>query len=65
MTFDQIKRFYGTQYAAAVAINVSPQVVSKWGKRGEIPLPAQVDWEVNSKGKLKADLPAIVRRKAA
>lgn len=65
MTFEQVKAFYGTQYAAAVAIKVSPQVVSKWGKRGEIPLWAQVRWEVQSKGGVRADLPRFVRRRAA
>jgi hypothetical protein len=64
MTVDDLKQHYGTQAAAADAINVSRQAVSLWGDKG-IPLEYQVEWEVATSGKLRADLPAIVRESAA
>jgi hypothetical protein len=64
MTVDDLKAFYGTQAAAADAIDVSPQAVSLWVDKG-IPLDYQVRWEVVSGGRLKADLPRIVRQGVA
>lgn len=64
MTVDDLKLFYGTQERAAEAITVSKQAVSLWARKG-IPLDYQVQWEVASQGRLKADLPAIVRESAA
>jgi hypothetical protein len=60
MNVEQLIEHYGTQAAAAVAIKVSPQAVSKW-KSGGIPLDFQIKWEVQSGGALRADLPAEVR----
>ena len=65
MTVDDVKSFYGTQDKAAAAIGVSKQAVSLWGKQGKIPTDPQIAWEIDSKGKLRADLPVQIRRRAA
>lgn len=61
MTPDDLISHYHTQSAAAAAINRNRQTVHEWCKAGKLPLDAQVDWEVASEGKLKADLPDQVR----
>lgn len=70
MTSDQITAHYRTLTAAAQAIGRNKQTVSNWfiaeRERGEkLPLDAQVDWEVESAGKLRADLPDEVRNPPA
>lgn len=62
MNIQQLVEHYGDQAAAADAIRVSRQAVSKWKKAGRIPLEYQLQWEENSAGAVRADLPAFVRR---
>jgi hypothetical protein len=62
MTYDQLVRYYGTPIAAAKARRIDRQRVHGWKKRGSIPLTDQVEYEVVTGGRLKADLPRAVRR---
>lgn len=65
MTPDDLLTHYHTQAAAAAAINRNRQTVHEWCKAGRLPLDAQVDWEVATAGKLRADLPDEVRNAKA
>jgi len=61
MNVEQLTKHYGTQAAAAEAIDITPQAVSKWKDLGAIPIEYQIKWEVDSGGALKADLPDEIR----
>jgi hypothetical protein len=66
MQIDQVIRHYKTQAAAAEAIEISPQLMSKLKREEEeegkrIPTDYQIKWEVQSNGILKADLPDEIR----
>jgi hypothetical protein len=61
MSPDDLLTHYHTQAAAALAIGRNRQTVHEWCKAGKLPLDAQVDWEVATSGKLKADLPKQIR----
>ncbi len=61
MNIEQLTRHYGTQAKAAEAIEVTPQAVSKWKDQGAIPIEYQIRWEIESGGKVKADLPKAIR----
>lgn len=70
MTSDEILKHYPTLTAAAEAIKRNKQTVSIWfiaeRERGErLPTDAQIAWEVESKGELRADLPEEVRNPKA
>jgi transcriptional regulator with XRE-family HTH domain len=47
---------YRTQAEAADELGMSKQTVSHWLKTGSIPLKSQIQIEVKTDGKLKADL---------
>lgn len=57
MTYDQSIKFFGTQSEMARALGVEPPSVYEW-KNG-IPLVRQYQIELATKGKLKADVPAL------
>lgn len=61
MTPDDVLAHYHTQAAAADAIGKNRQTVHEWVKAGKFPTDAQIAWEVESAGVLKADLPPEVR----
>jgi DNA-binding transcriptional regulator YdaS (Cro superfamily) len=63
MTYDQLLAVFKTQRAAANAIGVSKQAVSQWKRKG-IPRDSQINIEVKTGGKLRADLPQEVRQSA-
>ncbi|MFB2539468.1 hypothetical protein [Acinetobacter sp. c3-l95] len=56
MTVDDLKQFYGVQRDCDLAekLQRNKSVISYWRKG--IPLPTQAQFELISKGKLKADL---------
>ena len=66
MTFDQLLAHYGTQKKAAAALaafgdgkggnGLAQSSISEWGERG-IPPARQAQYEILTKGKLKADRP--------
>lgn len=61
MTFKQIISFWGGVDAARKALGLkSRQTLYNWRDKG-IPLEAQVNVEVITAGKLKADLPQQIR----
>lgn len=60
MTFNQIITHWGGVDAARKALGLSRQTLYNWRDKG-IPLEAQVNVEVVTEGKLKADLPQMVR----
>ncbi len=64
MNVDHLIAHYKTQAAAAAAIEVTPQAVSKWKGR-EIPIEFQIRWEMASSGVLRADIPEEIRRGAS
>lgn len=60
MTKDEAITFYGSQDALARAIGVKQPTVSGWGEYP--PLDRQIDIEVATGGRLKADLTEEQRR---
>jgi len=56
MTYEQLIDFYGTQKAAADALELSQPSLSEWKKNG-IPAPRQAQYELLTDGKLRADRP--------
>jgi len=56
MTYEQLVAHYGSQAAAARALDIQPPSVSEWKDNG-IPLPRQAQYEILTRGKLKADRP--------
>lgn len=61
MTYDELITHYGNPAAAAAAIGLDRQVAYGWKVRGGIPLEQQCKYEVESGGKLKADIPPKLR----
>lgn len=67
MTLNDIKSHYRTFKAAAAAAGCSQSSISNWKKRGKVPLPAQMKFEVLTKGALRTasrDLSLIAKRRA-
>jgi hypothetical protein len=63
MQIRDIESRYESWAAAAKAIGISPQLMSKLKRSNkEIPIEYQIKWEVASNGELKADLPQEVRQ---
>jgi DNA-binding transcriptional regulator YdaS (Cro superfamily) len=56
VTYEQLIEHYGTQRAAADALGLQPPSVCVWQTTG-IPPPRQAQYELLTKGKLKADRP--------
>ena len=65
MNYDQLIKFFGTQQKVAAAIGLNQPAVSAYANGRAIPINVQIAAEVATKGKLRADLPAIVRKQAA
>ena len=61
MTYNQLVNFYGSPSKAADAIKASRQRVNVWRVSGRIPLEAQFEYELESKGALRADVPKAIR----
>jgi hypothetical protein len=62
MQIRDIEGRYESWAAAAKAIGISPQLMSKLKKSNkEIPIEYQIKWEVATNGELRADLPQEVR----
>lgn len=64
MTYEQVLKHFGSQAAAARALGVSQPSVWGWQKAG-IPIERQIDIEIKTEGKLRADLPKTIRKQAA
>jgi len=56
MTFAQLIQHYGSQASAARALGIKPPSVAEWKEDG-IPLPRQAQYEIMTKGKLRAERP--------
>ena len=55
---------WGTHQDIADKIGVHRVVVTKWFSKGEIPLPRQAQYQIISRGRLRAELPEpVVREK--
>lgn len=69
MTYDDLVKHYGTQKAIGDALKaidgkgVTQASVAEWKERGEVPHPRQCQYEVLTRGRLKADRP--YRKQAA
>lgn len=64
MTYEQSIAYFGTISEMARALGVKPPSISEW--KDGIPETRQYQIELATKGKLKADVPALrVGRKAA
>jgi hypothetical protein len=65
MTYDDLIKHYGTPTKAGEALGLKNprQMLYSW--RNRVPIDRQIEYEVATGGKLKADLPKIVRRSAA
>lgn len=55
MKFDKVIKHFGSQVAAAEALQVTQPTISNWKKRGKIPHLQQVRIEQLSGGALKAE----------
>lgn len=62
MTYEELIAFYGTPAAAAAARGIDRQRVHGWKARERIPTDDQIEYELVSGGKLRADLPNEVRK---
>lgn len=65
MTYEDLIAHYKAPAKAAAARGIDRQVVHGWKLRGRIPLDEQVQYEMLTDGKLKADLPEGFREQAA
>lgn len=65
MKYDDLIKFYGNQSVAGKAIGLSQTPVSRWHVAGAIPFWAQCQYQVITKGALRADMKDDPRRKAA
>ena len=63
MTYTDLIGAYGSEARAAKELGMHRQRVNRW-KTG-IPLTAQIQIELATRGRLKADLPQEMRRKVA
>jgi hypothetical protein len=54
MTLKQLKKYYGSYYAAAIAIGITQQSITHWIRNGSIPIKRQFQIQKLTKGKLKA-----------
>jgi hypothetical protein len=61
MNYDQLIQHYGSAVKAATVIESPRQTVYRWRKSGCVPLDQQCLYELDSGGKLIADLPAALR----
>jgi len=64
MDYEQVIEFFGSQAEAARKLGVAQPSVWGW-KEGGITLDRQVDIEIKTDGKLKADLPKSIRKQVA
>jgi hypothetical protein len=64
MTHHDLVDHFGNASKAAKALGYSRQAVSQWKDRG-IPFEAQYRIQMKTKGRLRADLNALERNKAA
>jgi len=60
MTVDDLKIYYGTKSDSDLAVKLqrSRGAISKWRSRG-IPLPTQAVLQIQTKGKVKANLDCL------
>ena len=66
MTFDQALSHFGTIPDMALALGVKSPSIYEWKRDGAIPETRQYQIELATKGRLKADFPALrIGRKAA
>lgn len=65
MTYEQLVAHYGTPAAAAHARGIDRQRVNGWRVRNKIPTDDQIEYEVLTKGALRADLPKAIRKQEA
>lgn len=66
MTPHDLIKHFGSQVAAQRALGLKHrQQIAKWVERNAIPLRAQIEIELATEHKLRADLPAAIRRRAA
>lgn len=61
MNYQDLIEHFGTEAKAAAARNIPRQNVHAWKRTGNIPLEQQVQWELVTSGKLRADLPDEIR----
>lgn len=57
MTTDEAINFYGGARHLAVALDITTQAVHQWGERP--PRSRQIEIELATSGKLRADAPAV------
>ena len=59
MTANDLIEFFGTQTAAARALGCAPSSFNEWLTIGYVPDGRQYQAQIATKGKLKADKPAL------
>lgn len=63
MTYEQAIKYFGTESEIARSLGVKPPSVSEW--KDGIPIGRQYQIELATKGRLKADIPALRKNKMA
>lgn len=64
MSYEELIQHYGSQAAAARALGLKPPSVSEWKDKG-VPIPRQAQYELLTKGRLRAERHGEKRRQAA
>lgn len=64
MTHQDLVDHFGNASKAAKAVGYSRQAVSQWKERG-IPFEAQFRIQMKTKGRLRADMNMLARKRAA
>lgn len=54
MTFDQVRKHYGSIKAIADALAITPGAVQRWKRENKIPYDRQCQIQVDTRNKLKA-----------
>lgn len=63
MTANDLLKYFGTKSAIAHALGCSPASVAEWFDEGsKVPEGRQYQAQLATKGKLKADLPALRKK---
>lgn len=65
MTHSDVVSHFGSAAIACAKLNIPPQTFSSWKTRGRIPFNAQYAIQLKTRGRLRADVAALEKAKAA
>ena len=64
MTYSDVLDYFKSQEKAAAAIGIKQSSVAGWKRSNKVPLRRQIQYEIETGGALRADLPEQVRSQA-